>query len=318
MQKACLGLLALCAGNAMLVAQAGGAGGSTTILEQAPTDHSIAIPNEKLSQYLKDMDGKKLTTLRIIEGGKFNVNIRRITKAETALVHPNTIDTWVVIEGGGTLTSGGKLENGKSANGVSNPLKVGDVVFIPSGLPHAVSGVNGNITWLSIRWDDDYPAAAEPGAGNLPVSGRGAVAAGGREGRAGPGAGGGPLEYAPNDRAVYIPKEKLDAYMRDMDANDGAALRLIQGGLFSVNIRRQTTPSTELHSLTANTWVVLRGGGTVNTNFRNSDGKRVEGTGVLATGRPGDVFFIPRNLTHGFSSVDGAVYWLNLRWDVNW
>src|SRR4051794_6404409 len=104
MRKAGIGLLvALCAGNAMLVAQAGGAGSSTTVLEQAPADHSIAIPNEKLRQYSKDMDGKKLTTLRIVEGGKFNVNIRRITKAETALVHPNTVDTWVVTEGGGTL-----------------------------------------------------------------------------------------------------------------------------------------------------------------------------------------------------------------------
>ena len=45
----------------------------------------------------------------------------------------------------------------------------------------------------------------------------------------------------------------------------------------------------------------------MNTNYKTSEGKRVEGTGVLATGRPGDVFFIPRNLTHGFSAVDDAV-----------
>ena len=35
---------------------------------------------------------------------------RRITAAETALVHPITADLWVVIEGGGTLTTGGVLE----------------------------------------------------------------------------------------------------------------------------------------------------------------------------------------------------------------
>jgi hypothetical protein len=73
----------------MLLAQSAG----------APTDHSIAIPHEQLGQYLKDMDGQKLTTLRIIDGGKFNVNINRIAKAETALVDPKTVDTWVVIEG---------------------------------------------------------------------------------------------------------------------------------------------------------------------------------------------------------------------------
>ena len=81
-----------------------GEGGGTTIIEHAQTDHTVPIPKEKLDQYLKDMDAKKLATLRMIEGGKFNVNIRRITNAETALVHPVTIDVWVVIEGSGTLT----------------------------------------------------------------------------------------------------------------------------------------------------------------------------------------------------------------------
>jgi mannose-6-phosphate isomerase-like protein (cupin superfamily) len=152
---ATIGVLGICA--AVAQGQGRGRGGEqTVILENAPTDHSIPIPKEKLGQYLKDMDAKKLSTLRMIEGGKFNVNIRRITNAETALVHPNTIDTWVVIEGSGTLTTGGKIENGTIVGGQSHSLKVGDVEFIPAGLPHGVSGVNGNITWLNIRWDTDW------------------------------------------------------------------------------------------------------------------------------------------------------------------
>src|SRR3989442_3481202 len=96
--------------------------GQTVILEQAPTDRAIVIPIEKLAQYLKDMDAKKLQTLRMIEGGKFNVNIRRITNAETALVHPTTIDLWIVIDGSGTLTTGGEVENGKIVRGHGHPL----------------------------------------------------------------------------------------------------------------------------------------------------------------------------------------------------
>ena len=46
---------------------------STVILQQAPIDHGVAIPKEKLAQYLKDMDARQLQTLRMIEGGKFNV-----------------------------------------------------------------------------------------------------------------------------------------------------------------------------------------------------------------------------------------------------
>ena len=106
---AMIGVVGLC--GAVMVAQGGGQGGrggegGTTILEPAPTDRTVAMPKEKLAQYLKDMDAKKQQTLRMLEGGKYNVNIRRITNAETALIHPNTIDVWYVMEGGGTLTTG--------------------------------------------------------------------------------------------------------------------------------------------------------------------------------------------------------------------
>ena len=113
---------AIALGGGTLSAQRGApAGRQTVILEQAPKDHAVYISKAKLSQYLKDMDAKKLQTLRMIEGGKFNVNIRRITNAETALVHPTTIDTWVVLEGSGTLTTGGTLQNGKIVGGESHP-----------------------------------------------------------------------------------------------------------------------------------------------------------------------------------------------------
>ena len=129
------------------------------ILQQAPTDRAVPIPLETLKQYYADMDAKKLETLRMLEGGRFNVNIRRITNAESALVHPVTADVWVVTEGGGTLTVNGKLEGGKIVGGDSRPLKVGDVVFVPAGVPHGVTGVTGNITWLNIRFDTNYEPA---------------------------------------------------------------------------------------------------------------------------------------------------------------
>jgi mannose-6-phosphate isomerase-like protein (cupin superfamily) len=299
---AMIGVLGLC--ETVALTQGGGRqDGGTTILDRAPTDHSIAIPREQLDQYLKDMDAKKLSTLRMIEGGKFNVNIRRITNAETALVHPITIDVWVVIAGSGTLTTGGKIENGKIVGGTSHPLNVGDVEFIPAGIPHGVSGVNGNITWLNVRWDVDWAPDAELGAGTLPGRGARGVA---------------PLEYAPTDHAIHIPKEKLDAYRKDMDAKNMGTLRMIEGGHFNVNVRRIKAPSVELHPMTIDTWVVLEGSGTVNTAFRNEGGKRVEGTGVTAPAKVGDVFFVPANLTHGLSEVNGAFSWLNIRWDVDW
>jgi mannose-6-phosphate isomerase-like protein (cupin superfamily) len=149
-------LLVLEARMARRAGPQGRGGTGTVILEQAPTDRSVRIPVETLRGYYRDMDARALQTLRMLEGVKFNVNIRRITNAETALVHPNTIDLWVVTEGAGMLTTGGKIEGGRIVGGQSHPLKPGDVEFIPAGVPHGVSGVQGSITWLNIRWDTDW------------------------------------------------------------------------------------------------------------------------------------------------------------------
>jgi mannose-6-phosphate isomerase-like protein (cupin superfamily) len=280
----------------------------TPIIEMAPRDHVVAIPKAKLAGYFAAMDAKQQQTLRLLEGRKYNVNIRRITNAETALVHPNTIDLWVVLDGGGTLTTGGRIDGGKIVGGTAHALKPGDVEFIPAGVAHGVSGVNGTITWLNVRWDSDWPAAAEIGAGELPPRG-GAVPASGRLT---------PIEYAQSEHSVAIPREKLDGYRREMAAKNSTTVRMIEGGHFNVNVRRITEPSVELHKVTVDTWVVLEGNGTVNTGFETQNGQRVAGTGQTIRAQAGDVFFVPSNLTHGFSAVDGAVSWLNIRWDDNY
>lgn len=134
-----------------------GGEGRVAILQPAPTDKAVSIPLETLKNYYSDMDSKKQQTLRMLEGGKYNVNIRRIAKAEMPLIHPKTADVWVVTEGGGTLTTGAKVENGMIVGGESHPIKPGDVEFIPANLYHQVSAVNdGGITWLNIRFDTDY------------------------------------------------------------------------------------------------------------------------------------------------------------------
>jgi mannose-6-phosphate isomerase-like protein (cupin superfamily) len=293
-----------------------GGEGRTVILEQAPKDHSIAIPKEKLAQHLKDMDAKKLQTLRMIEGGKYNVNIRRITAAETGLVHPITADLWVVLEGGGTLTTGGVLEKGKILGGQSHPIKAGDVVYIPSGLPHGVSGVDKTITWLNVRWDTDWPPDSSMGAGTLNgLLGRAA----GARGPVGPPGGQQALPYSYGGSGeLYFSKEQLDQIMAGMRLKKSGNTRLIEGGRYNVNLRWNGTPSTERHEQTIDTWVVLAGGATVNTGFEMKDGERVPNTGVSVVTRPGDVFFHPSNFYHGFSQVTPDIFWLNIRWDDNY
>ncbi|HZI80485.1 MAG TPA: hypothetical protein VFD69_13280 [Vicinamibacterales bacterium] len=306
-------------GAALVMAQGReGGGGGAVILQPAPKDRSVAISKETLAGYLKDMDAKKLQTLRMLEGGKYNVNIRRITAAETGLVHPITADLWVVLEGGGTLTTGGVLEKGKILGGQSRPIKVGDVVYIPSGLPHGVSGVNGNITWLNVRWDTDWPPGSAMGAGTLDgILGQGR----GSRGR-GPALPAGSQQVLPysygGSGELFFSKEQLDQIMAGMRLKKSGNTRLVEGGRYNVNLRWNGTPSMEKHDQTVDTWVVLAGGATVNTGFDVKDGQRVPNTGVSVPAKPGDIFFHPSNFYHGFSEVTPDIFWLNIRWDDNY
>ena len=340
--RAVVTLGAFLLGAAVMLAQGRGqAGGGLVVVEPAPKDRSVAIPKETLAGYLKDMDAKKLQTLRMLEGGKYNVNIRRIAAAETALVHPITADLWLVLEGGGTLTTGGVLEQGRILGGQTRQIKAGDVVYIPSGLPHGVSGVEGNITWLNVRWDTDWPTDAPMGAGTLAgLTGRAGLAGAGDPGRGAgsveaPAARRGAAGSAPRPALpagsqqalpysyggsgeLYFSKEQLDQIMAGMRLKKSGNTRLIEGGRYNVNLRWNGTPSVERHERTIDTWVVLAGGATVNTGYRVENGGRVPNTGVSVVARPGDLFFHPSNFYHGFSEVAPDIFWLNIRWDDNY
>jgi mannose-6-phosphate isomerase-like protein (cupin superfamily) len=169
MQRTVLASIVGIIGVAAAVAGRAWAGGvqapvrGPSVRMQAPVDRAADFPLSDLQATYKDMDARKLLTMRLVEGGKYNVNIRRLTSPERPLVHPKTADVWVVTEGSGTLVTGGELVgsnrtatgdlNGASIRGgLERVIKTGDLVFIPAGLPHGVRDTSG-ITWLNIRFD---------------------------------------------------------------------------------------------------------------------------------------------------------------------
>ena len=133
------------------------------VREDAPADRAADFPLAELEATFRQMDADELSTVRLLEGGTYNVNIRRLRGVETALVHERTSDVYVVREGSGTLVTGGTLvdENGAAVDGlrgaaiqggVSRVIGAGDVIFIPAGVPHGIRESDG-ITWLNIRFD---------------------------------------------------------------------------------------------------------------------------------------------------------------------
>jgi mannose-6-phosphate isomerase-like protein (cupin superfamily) len=126
-------------------------------LDEAPLDEAVDFPKEKLAAYFEQMNKEQIGVIRLLEGGLYNVNIRHVENrtpgAYDTEFHEDTIDVWVIQEGGGTLVTGGEEVDGKHRGGVERPVKVGDVVFIPAGIHHGMKDTRST-TWLNIRFPE--------------------------------------------------------------------------------------------------------------------------------------------------------------------
>ncbi len=127
------------------------------ILDEAPLDRAVDIPQKKLAEYFAQMSKEQIGVIRMIEGGLYNVNIRHVENATPGdyrtEFHEDTIDVWVIQEGGGTLVTGGELVDGKHTGGMERPVGVGDVIFIPAGIYHGFKDTR-TVTWLNIRFPE--------------------------------------------------------------------------------------------------------------------------------------------------------------------
>ena len=74
-----------------------------------------------------------------------------------------------VIDGSATLTTGGKLVNGKATNaensqgtaiegGTSRHVAKGDFIIVPENTPHWFSAIDGTVTLMSVHVPRPVPA----------------------------------------------------------------------------------------------------------------------------------------------------------------
>jgi mannose-6-phosphate isomerase-like protein (cupin superfamily) len=81
-----------------------------------------------------------------------------------AVVHPFSAETYYIVDGTGTLVTGGALELPLSPSadpdvvrskaikgGVTRKVAKGDVIVVPPGTPHWFSAIDGTITYLESR-----------------------------------------------------------------------------------------------------------------------------------------------------------------------
>ena len=102
-----------------------------------------------------------MLTSEVSNGDHHRINIVRRTKAAGAVAHEGSTELHHIIEGSGTLVTGGAIvrpAGGRGGatiqNGVSRHVTKGDVILVPSGMPHWYKDLDGTITYLEVRWEE--------------------------------------------------------------------------------------------------------------------------------------------------------------------
>jgi mannose-6-phosphate isomerase-like protein (cupin superfamily) len=95
--------------------------------------------------------------------------VHRVKPEPTALVHNEVTEIYYVLEGAGTITTGGRLEgakptdlsnvgagmsqSGNHVGGATQHVKPKDVVIVPAGTPHRFSQLDAPISYLVYRFE---------------------------------------------------------------------------------------------------------------------------------------------------------------------
>jgi mannose-6-phosphate isomerase-like protein (cupin superfamily) len=106
----------------------------------------------------KDRNGNQ-TFLQL---APYNVNMEhRVNMPQNASVHDKEAELFYVVDGGGTIVTGGKLTNAThngdnwTGNGVeggtAKKLGKGDFVLVPEGVPHWFSTIDSELTLMSLH-----------------------------------------------------------------------------------------------------------------------------------------------------------------------
>ena len=105
-----------------------------------------------------------------VPGGKASLAVLRRVQAETnALIHDRVTEIYQIVEGAGTIVTGGSLENptatdltrlnagpsqtGAHKGGESRRVGPKDVIIVPAGTPHRFSALDGPIVYLVYRFE---------------------------------------------------------------------------------------------------------------------------------------------------------------------
>ncbi|AVQ00720.1 cupin domain-containing protein [Caulobacter segnis] len=151
---------------ALMLAAASGAASAQTSPAPAPAQKDFASAADvqaQLRQMLAEMKPEQGFMWRpLVRDGANVAAIEIWKKPGRPAVHPDQAEYAIVLEGAGTLLSGGTMADPKVTNptlvegsriegGVTRPLAAGDVILVPAGVPHWFGITGERLVLLGIK-----------------------------------------------------------------------------------------------------------------------------------------------------------------------
>jgi mannose-6-phosphate isomerase-like protein (cupin superfamily) len=157
------------------------AASSSTLSSDPPPQIAFDITKTDVDTLLKNAPPAVDQQLRVVDMGKYNLGVGIIHRGPTndkpgdtisGPYHDETAEVYIILSGGGILTTGGTMTdkkpspnynilNGPGGNGTagagaySRKVGPGDIILIPPGVLHAWSQITDQVTYLSVRPDPD-------------------------------------------------------------------------------------------------------------------------------------------------------------------
>ena len=134
--------------------------GSTQAVKMYSSSADVAALQAKAKSDRKG--DAPLVVERILQLAPYNANLEYRASIGPASVHEKEAEVFYVIEGGGTMVTGGKLMNESRTNaenltgsgiegGTPRKLAKGDFLVVPENTPHWFSSLDGSITLMSLH-----------------------------------------------------------------------------------------------------------------------------------------------------------------------
>ncbi len=137
---------------------------AAALLVQPAAAGVTVVPGSELVQRVRTApeDGPGFRHVTLAQTPQFSTIAIRRTAPERAEVHAAMADVWYVVQGGGTLVTGGALvgaaevgpgetRGASIAGGEARRIGPGDVVTIAAGVPHWMSGIEGEIVYVLVK-----------------------------------------------------------------------------------------------------------------------------------------------------------------------